>query len=78
MTPSASYADLFPWWNAPCCCKHPSLAVSACPSHPCSVSSRLSTWIPVCDSASRLGHSFAGDKWSSGPALPATFSLTLS
>ena len=53
--PSASCADLFLWWNAPCCCKHPSLAASACPSHPCSVSSRLSTWIPVCDSASRLG-----------------------
>ena len=72
----ASYADLFPWWNALCCCKRPSLAASVYPSHPCSVSNRLSTWIPVCNFAFQLGHSFVGDKWLSGPVPPATFSIT--
>ena len=72
----ASYADLFLWWNVLCCSKRPSLAASVYPSHPCGVSNKLSTWIPTCDFAFQLGHSFVGDKWSSGPVPQATSSLT--
>ena len=72
----ASYADLFQWWNVLCCYKRPSLAASVYPSHPSSVSNKLSTWIPTCEFAFQLGHTSVGDKWLSGPLPPATSSLT--
>ena len=57
-------------------CKRPLLAVSVYHSHPCTMSNKLSIWTPACDFAFQLGHSFVGDKWSSGPVPLATSSLT--
>ena len=73
-----SYVGLFPWYSVRCCYKRPLLAPNANPSLPCTVSDKPSTWTLMCDSVFQPGHSFVGDKWSSGPVRSPTNVLPLS